>query len=76
MGNVIGGELRRGPNESRYNDYPLPSRRTNHREEIRAAVYSNVVKLSLKADELQFGQRHEDVKTKREYYHIIFPERN
>ena len=29
----------------------------------------------LKADEPQFGQRHEDVGKKREYYHIIFPEK-
>ena len=32
-------------------------------------------KLSLKADELQVGQRHEDVEWKQEYYIIIFPER-
>jgi len=32
-------------------------------------------KLSLKADEPQVGQRHEDVEKKRENYHIIiFPE--
>ena len=29
-------------------------------------------KLSLKADEPQFTQRHEDVEMKREYYQIIF----
>ena len=33
-------------------------------------------KLSLKVDELQVGQRHEDVERKRKYYHVvIFPER-
>ena len=32
-------------------------------------------KLSLNADETQVGQQHEDVERKREYYHIIFPER-
>ena len=33
-------------------------------------------KLSLKADEAQVGQLHEDVERKREYYHIIiFPEK-
>ena len=29
----------------------------------------------MKADEPQVGQQHEDVKRKRENYHIIFPER-
>ena len=37
------------------------------------AIYG---KLSLKVDEPQVGQRHEDVERKREYYHIIiFPAR-
>ena len=47
-----------------------PSRRADERVEVRNG------KLSLKADEPQVGQRHEDVGRKREYYHIIiFPER-
>ena len=31
-------------------------------------------KLSLKADEPQVGQWHEDEESKQEYYKIIFPE--
>ena len=53
-----------------------PSRRADERAEVRATSCPQDGKLSLKADEPQFGQRHEDVERKREYYHIIiFPER-
>ena len=41
---------------------------------IRVNIFT-IKMLSLKADELQFGQRSEDVERKREFYHIIiFPE--
>ena len=53
-----------------------PYRRPDERVEVRAASCPQDGKLSLKADELQVGQRHEDVERKREYYHIIiFPEK-
>ena len=33
--------------------------------------------MSLEEDELQIGQRHEDVERKREYYHITyFPQKD
>ena len=44
--------------------------------EVRAISCPQDGKLSLKADVPQFGQRHEDVERKWEYFHIIiFPER-
>ena len=50
-------------------------RRTDERVEVREISCPLDGKLSLKADEPQVGQRHEDVERKREYYHIIiFPE--
>ena len=43
---------------------------------VRDSFFSLDGKLSLKVDETQIGQRHEEVERKREYYHIIiFPER-
>ena len=55
-----------------------PSQRADERVEIRATSYpeNKDGKLSMKADELQVGQWHEDLERKREYYHIIiFPQR-
>ena len=48
-----------------------PSRRADERVEVRATSCPWYGKLSLKEDEPQVGQRHEDVNMKREYYHII-----
>ena len=41
------------------------------RVEVTATSSPYYGKLSLKADEPQVGQQHEDVERKREYYHII-----
>ena len=43
----------------------------DERVEVRETSFPLHGKLSLKADEPQVGQRHEDVERKREYYHII-----
>ena len=52
-----------------------PFRRADERVEVRVTSYPWDGKLSLKADEPQVGQLHEDVERKWEYYHIIiFPE--
>ena len=49
--------------------------RTDERVEVRATSCPQDRELSLKADEPQVGQRHEDVERNQEYYHIIvFPE--
>ena len=74
-------QRRRGQNESGDKDSPStkcqrPSRRAGERVEVSATSCPYDVKLSLKADEPQVSQRHEDVEKKREYYHIIiFPEK-
>ena len=52
---------------------PVPS--AGEWVEVRANSCPSVGKLSLKTDESQVGQRHEDVERKREYDNIIFPER-
>jgi hypothetical protein len=53
-----------------------PSRRADELVEVRETSCPKDGKLSLKADEPQVGQRHDDVEGKREYYHIIiFPEK-
>ena len=49
--------------------------KANKQVKARATSCSEDGKLSMKADELQVGQRHEDVERKREYCQIIiFPE--
>ena len=69
------------PNESRDEDssstkYQRPYRREDERLEARTTSCPYDGKLSLKADELQVGQRHEDVEMNWEYYQIvIFPEK-
>ena len=68
MGNVIEGYRKREPNESRGKDSPSikcqqTSRRADERLEVRAtSLYDR--KLSLKEDEPQVGQRHEDLERK------------
>ena len=61
-----------GPNKSRDKDSPRPFRRV---DELGNFLTLDG-KLSLKVDEPQVGQRHEDVERNSKYYHIvIFPER-
>ena len=53
-----------------------PSQRANVRVDVRATSCPQDGKLSLKADEPQAGQRHDDVEKKRIYFQIIiFSER-
>ena len=72
---------RRRSNECWNKDSPsikcqCPSRRVDEQVQVKPTSCPQDGKLFLKADEPQFGQRHEDVKRKWEYYHItIFPER-
>jgi hypothetical protein len=54
---------------------PLYQERMDERVEVRATSCP-YGKLSLKTDEPQVGQQHEDVKRKQGYFHIIiFPQR-
>ena len=80
VGKAVDSQRRRKPNEfgdmdSLSTKCQWSSLRADERVEIRGTSCPWDGKLSLKADELQGDQRHEDVKRKREYYHIIiFPE--
>ena len=82
VGNVIDGQRRRGPNESRDKDSPptncqRPRRRANEQVELMITSCLWNGKMSLKVDEPQVDQQSEDVERKWEYYHIIiFPEWN
>ena len=72
---VIDGKRRRLI-ECRDKDSPStkcqqPSQRVDERVEVRATSCPQDEKLSLKADEPQACQKHEDVERKGEYYYII-----
>ena len=54
---------------------PTSSRGMYESVEVRTISCPYDGKLSLKVGEPQVGQRDEDVGNKREYYHLIFPER-